>query len=167
MPLKRILESLLRVKESLKMVGVGLGLSWLLPMPHLPPSSPLPQDLQLGVSMARIGVRARPNVDDEGKQLFICLGLEYERGMFKKDSKDFWLWQYSPDAKVGVKGDDEGFQRCFLMLLLFPLPIHPQEGKECCSNKWIGTHYVRASKMKVMEDLHLGKCEGAGYLVEW
>eukprot|EP00055_Hartaetosiga_balthica_P008699 m.33241 g.33241 ORF g.33241 m.33241 type:complete len:662 (+) comp6438_c0_seq2:203-2188(+) len=93
-------------------------------------------DMELGVSLARVGVELKEALDDEGRNLFMTLGVEAERMVRKADDPDFWYWTYCPTAK---------------------------EGKACCSNRWIGTHYVRPEDMKSLEDLHQTGCEAAGF----
>ena len=90
-------------------------------------------DVELGITLERVGVPAHSNLDAEGRQLFVALGLEYERNA-KRDETD-WFWRYSQDAR---------------------------EGFECCSRYWLGAHYLSAMRMYGMEDFHHQQCEGAG-----
>ncbi|EGD74071.1 hypothetical protein PTSG_05763 [Salpingoeca rosetta] len=92
-------------------------------------------DMELGISMKRIGVPAVESLDAEGRNLFIALGLDAERSARKSDDPNNWYWKYCPTAK---------------------------EGKECCSTRWLGTHYVTPDEMRSLEDLHLMGCEAAG-----
>eukprot|EP00055_Hartaetosiga_balthica_P005315 m.15405 g.15405 ORF g.15405 m.15405 type:complete len:611 (+) comp4469_c0_seq2:136-1968(+) len=90
-------------------------------------------DLELGVSMARVGVPLQPQLDAQGRNLFLGIGINSERAA--KKSEGGWYWEYS---------------------------VETNEGNECCSNKWLGTHYITPMEMYVMEELHNNKCEGAG-----
>jgi hypothetical protein len=92
-------------------------------------------DMELGITMARIGIPAIEMIDEQGGQQFISLGLDSERSIRRKDGPDNWFWVYSPTAK---------------------------EGADCCSDRWVGTHYVTAAGMYAMDDLHLMQCEAAG-----
>lgn len=91
--------------------------------------------MELGLVMRAIGFPAKEWMDDEGRNLFIALGLDVERGMRKDVDPNNWFWLYSPSAK---------------------------ERMGCCSTRWIGTHYLKPQDMKTMEDLHFLGCEGAG-----
>ena len=65
----------------------------------------------------------------------MTLGLDDERSLTRKKNKGHWLWTYDRDAREGI---------------------------QCCSTRWIGTHYVPPYVMRNLEDLHAVGCEGAG-----
>lgn len=92
-------------------------------------------DLELGLSMAKVGVHPHEVLDEQGRNLFISLGLEAERSLRREDDPDNWYWMYCPTAK---------------------------EGRQCCSDRWIGTHYATPDEMRALEDKHLAGCEAAG-----
>eukprot|EP00049_Salpingoeca_infusionum_P003647 m.69143 g.69143 ORF g.69143 m.69143 type:complete len:539 (-) comp12216_c1_seq2:184-1800(-) len=99
----------------------------------LPDTVSFADDMELGYALRSLGVEATENVDKDGKQLFLCLGLDYERGLRRADDPTFWFWDYSPEAK---------------------------EGPDCCADKWIGTHYASPIEMRDLEDRHSIRCEG-------
>jgi glycoprotein-N-acetylgalactosamine 3-beta-galactosyltransferase len=57
-------------------------------------------DLELGMSMQKVGIPTTFSLDDTGGQLFIALGLDSERTMNRADTPGNWYWIYSPEAKV-------------------------------------------------------------------
>ena len=61
-------------------------------------------DLELGLSMARVGIPTKLNLDSDGRQLFMALGLDSERTMSREDHGSNWFWAYSPEAKVCLGG---------------------------------------------------------------
>lgn len=52
--------------------------------------------------MDRIGLTAHENMDEEGRQLFVALGLDSERTIRRSDGPGNWFWVYCPNAKVCV-----------------------------------------------------------------
>eukprot|EP00056_Hartaetosiga_gracilis_P000870 m.41024 g.41024 ORF g.41024 m.41024 type:complete len:431 (+) comp10394_c0_seq1:168-1460(+) len=104
--------------------------------PIFNPWNTFADDMELGISLSRVGVELKEALDDEGRNLFMTLGLEAERMMRRADDPTFWYWDYCPTAK---------------------------EGRQCCSSRWIGTHYVRPDDMRFLEDMHLIGCEATGY----
>lgn len=56
--------------------------------------------MYLAIVMAKLGMPpVQTAVDDEGRQLFIAIGLERERTMRRAEGS--WFWDFAPSAKVG------------------------------------------------------------------
>jgi glycoprotein-N-acetylgalactosamine 3-beta-galactosyltransferase len=91
--------------------------------------------VEIALSLSRIGIFTEDTHDEEGRARFLTLGLTFERGLTREKNKDHWLWHFDQQAR---------------------------EGRECCSKRWIGTHYVAPEDMRQLEDLHAMGCEGAG-----
>eukprot|EP00040_Diaphanoeca_grandis_P044062 m.11148 g.11148 ORF g.11148 m.11148 type:complete len:505 (-) comp8686_c0_seq1:90-1604(-) len=87
-----------------------------------------PEDLLFADILRKLDIRIQPNVDDEGRQLFLPLGPSYE---WHSPNSKGWFYQYSPEAK---------------------------RGSECCSEEWISSHYVRSDDMYRMDNLETLKC---------
>jgi hypothetical protein len=97
-------------------------------------------DLELGVSMLKLGVVARPWLDEQGRHMFLGTGLEEERQMKRSVDDGHWLFVYDK---------------------------HFKEGTECCSTRWLATHYVDWEAMFYYHDLTELGCEAAGLPVWW
>jgi glycoprotein-N-acetylgalactosamine 3-beta-galactosyltransferase len=91
--------------------------------------------VELGLSLQRVGILTEDTRDADGRARFISLGLSAERVLSRTKDSQHWFWKYEAAAK---------------------------EGKQCCSKRWIGTHYVPPEEMRQLEDLHAIGCEGAG-----
>eukprot|EP00730_Choanoeca_flexa_P018771 TRINITY_DN9148_c0_g1_i1.p1 TRINITY_DN9148_c0_g1~~TRINITY_DN9148_c0_g1_i1.p1 ORF type:complete len:506 (+),score=92.62 TRINITY_DN9148_c0_g1_i1:47-1564(+) len=97
-------------------------------------------DLELGVSMLKLGVVAKPWLDDKGRHLFLGLGLEEERTLKRDVDSGHWLMEYDKQFKGG---------------------------SECCSTRWLGTHYVDWEALYYYHDLAELGCEAAGLPAWW
>eukprot|EP00047_Mylnosiga_fluctuans_P008630 m.259500 g.259500 ORF g.259500 m.259500 type:complete len:721 (+) comp22550_c0_seq1:55-2217(+) len=92
-------------------------------------------DLEISLTMARIGINPVDTLDAEGRNLFHTLGVGVERSLTRKKDPSMWLWTYSPSAI---------------------------EGMSCCSKRWISSHYTSPPEMYMLDDLHALGCEAAG-----
>eukprot|EP00053_Salpingoeca_punica_P014568 m.132659 g.132659 ORF g.132659 m.132659 type:complete len:538 (-) comp16491_c0_seq1:636-2249(-) len=93
-------------------------------------------DLEFGASLARIQVSAEDSRDSVGSERFMALNVQSERALKKADDPNFWY---------------------------FKISYHPRiEGEDCCSRKWVASHYVEPREMLLFEDLHGEGCEAAG-----
>ena len=92
-------------------------------------------DLEISLSLAKIGIKTQQTLDAEGRQQFHTLGVDYERTLQRADNPGHWYWSYSPNAT---------------------------EGRACCSRRWIASHYTSPYEMYMLNDLHALKCEAAG-----
>lgn len=84
-------------------------------------------DLELSLTMQRVNVTTVTSLDNEGRQLFLAMGLEEERGVTRERDGSHWIWQY-----------DEKFR----------------EGLNCCSKNWLITHYI--GLLAVIQQFFLG-----------
>ncbi len=91
--------------------------------------------MEIALSLGRIGINTTDTRDSEGRQQFLGVGLENERMTFKSLNPTFWLWRYSPEAK---------------------------EGRDCCSTKFVSSHYALPDSMRYLDDAHDFGCEGKG-----
>ena len=91
--------------------------------------------VEIAAAMARIGIDTIDTRDREGRHQFLGIGVDNERMSFRSKDPTFWFWKYSLDAK---------------------------EGKECCSKKFVSSHYAWPDNMMYMDDAHLQGCEAAG-----
>eukprot|EP00048_Salpingoeca_helianthica_P023388 m.1272 g.1272 ORF g.1272 m.1272 type:complete len:398 (+) comp860_c0_seq1:2-1195(+) len=92
-------------------------------------------DLEIALTMARLGINTTDTRDKQGRNRFLGVGLDNERMTNKKTNPDFWLWKYSADAR---------------------------EGRECCSTRFVSSHYALPDHMRYLDDAHDAKCEGHG-----
>ncbi|EDQ86224.1 uncharacterized protein MONBRDRAFT_11105 [Monosiga brevicollis MX1] len=97
-------------------------------------------DMELGRVLEQLGIPVKQWSDAAGRRLFLGLGLDDERLMSRERDPHAWLWSYDQSAK---------------------------HGRECCSPKWVGTHYLDWQAMYYMHDLILLGCEGHGDEVWW
>lgn len=72
-------------------------------------------DLELGQAMVRLGVPILDLRDAEGRELYLGLGLDEERDVRRASDPGHWVFEYARDFR---------------------------EGYECCSNRWVATHYT-------------------------
>ena len=72
-------------------------------------------DLELSLTLRRLGIETQHTLDAEGRQVFLALGLEEERGVTRERDGGHWIWQYDPSFRQGIN---------------------------CCSKSWIATHYI-------------------------
>jgi glycoprotein-N-acetylgalactosamine 3-beta-galactosyltransferase len=82
-----------------------------------------PADLLMSRTLNKLGAFPKDTRDVEGRHVFIGLGLEMEYGSTRAKSPDLWFWKYSPDAR---------------------------DGKECCSKRWITSHYFKPAQVRRM-----------------
>ncbi len=92
-------------------------------------------DLEISLTLKQIGVPAVYTHDADGRQLFMTLGVDYERTMVRAADPKHWYWAFVPGAT---------------------------EGRECCSKRWIASHYTSPAEMYLLHDLHAMGCEAAG-----
>eukprot|EP00039_Didymoeca_costata_P013003 m.191595 g.191595 ORF g.191595 m.191595 type:complete len:561 (+) comp15647_c0_seq4:210-1892(+) len=90
-----------------------------------------PEDLLTGRALARVDIDTQFNVDENGAQLFLPLGGNFEFNA-KRMPKSFWFWKLSIDARAGPT---------------------------CCSPHWIGVHYVPPHMMYLLDDLEHVRCD--------
>lgn len=91
--------------------------------------------MEIASAMARIGIPTVDTSDAEGRHRFLGIGVDNERMSFRKKDPDFWFWKYSPDAR---------------------------EGPQCCSKKYVATHYSQPDNMRYLDDAHEHGCEAKG-----
>ena len=99
------------------------------------PARPL-YTVEIAASMARIGINTTDTRDEEGRHRFLGIGLENERMSFRKLRPDFWFWKYSEDAR---------------------------EGLDCCSSRFVASHYATPEMMRYYDDAHDSGCEASGH----
>jgi glycoprotein-N-acetylgalactosamine 3-beta-galactosyltransferase len=85
--------------------------------------------------MERIGVPTVDTRDADGRHRFLGIGVDNERMSFRSKEPDFWFWKYSREAR---------------------------EGRECCSLRYVATHYALPDAMKYLDDAHNHGCEARG-----
>lgn len=93
-----------------------------------------PEDLLTGVAMSHVNISIDVTLDSEGRHLFLPLGPQWEYAAAPQDHisrPDFWFW------RIGVA---------------------PRPGRECCSKKWIGTHYIDPPALYQLDDLEASNC---------
>eukprot|EP00035_Acanthoeca_spectabilis_P026717 m.463945 g.463945 ORF g.463945 m.463945 type:complete len:505 (-) comp23235_c0_seq1:81-1595(-) len=96
-----------------------------------------PEDLQTADTLKTLGITPGRALDSKGRQLFLPLGPQYEWGRSKKD-KPTWFDKYTVDTKPGP---------------------------ECCSERWIASHYVRYHDMYRLDNHEALMCPS--HLAEW
>ena len=89
-----------------------------------------PEDLYTSRALIGIGVPIANAVDAERRQLFLPLGVDSEYFAPKRDERN-WFYKYSKEAKAGP---------------------------ECCSERWVATHYTPLDKMLVMDQIETERC---------
>ena len=92
-------------------------------------------DAEIAFTLAKAGIPTEDTRDEEGRHRFFPLGVDYERDLRKKDDPGFWFFVYDPDF---------------------------QEGLDCCSKKWLVSHYTNEVEMFAHDDAHALGCEAAG-----
>jgi glycoprotein-N-acetylgalactosamine 3-beta-galactosyltransferase len=91
--------------------------------------------VEIAAALERVGINTTDTRDSEGRQRFLGIGVDNERMSTRKQRPDFWLWRYSPEAK---------------------------EGRECCSKKFVSSHYALPDQMRYLDDAHDSGCEAKG-----
>ncbi|EDQ86222.1 uncharacterized protein MONBRDRAFT_28452 [Monosiga brevicollis MX1] len=94
-------------------------------------------DLELAHSLHKVGVEREDTRDARERQRFFVLGLFDERTARRSESPDYWYWKYD-----------------------FYTP--KEEPDECCSTRWIASHYVTPEHSLQLQELHQAGCEAAG-----
>jgi glycoprotein-N-acetylgalactosamine 3-beta-galactosyltransferase len=92
-------------------------------------------DLEISLVLKKIGVPSVGNTDKNGRQLFLTLGVDFERLLTKRSEPGHWLWRFGPGSR---------------------------EGRQCCSTRWISSHYTSPYEMYALDDMHAQQCEGVG-----
>ncbi len=92
--------------------------------------------MEIADSLGRLGIPTTDTRDADGRHRFLGIGIDSERMSTRKDMPDFWLWRYSPDAR---------------------------EGKQCCSTRFVASHYAWPDQMRYLDDAHEAGCEGRGH----
>eukprot|EP00050_Salpingoeca_kvevrii_P015901 m.50997 g.50997 ORF g.50997 m.50997 type:complete len:707 (+) comp6579_c0_seq1:276-2396(+) len=93
-------------------------------------------DVEIALSLLDAGVPTEDTRDEELRERFFPLGVDRERDLRKEKFPDHWYWRYS----------------------LYPA----REGLECCSKRWIVSHYTSLERMYILRELHELGCEAAG-----
>lgn len=89
-----------------------------------------PEDLLTSKSLKPLGIGVQESMDNHGRQLFMPMGLDHEYFAPERDEKN-WFYKYSKSAKAGP---------------------------ECCSEKWIASHYTKSPQMYALDILEDVKC---------
>jgi len=84
-----------------------------------------PEDLLTSKSLKPLGIGVQESMDNHGRQLFMPMGLDHEYFAPERDEKN-WFYKYSKSAKAGP---------------------------ECCSEKWIASHYTKSPQMYALDVL--------------
>ncbi len=79
-----------------------------------------PSDLMTCRTLYAMGIHALDSRDEQLRHRFIVIGLDAEHTLTRKSYPTMWLWTYSNETR---------------------------EGMDCCSDKWIATHYVRQGQV--------------------
>lgn len=95
-------------------------------------------DVEISNTLRLAGVPTEDTRDKQGRERFFPLGLDGERTLERKgQDKDHWFFEFRK---------------------------YPQaEGVDCCSRKWIISHYTPIRMLYNYETLHSLGCEAAGY----
>ena len=96
-----------------------------------------PEDVNTADVLKKLGIPTEPSVDANGRQLFLPLGPHFEWNR-KRHEYNFWFSRYSPEAQLGP---------------------------DCCSERWVASHYVRYDDMYRMDNLERLQCPL--HLSEW
>ncbi|EGD74086.1 hypothetical protein PTSG_05778 [Salpingoeca rosetta] len=92
-------------------------------------------DMEVCRTLRRMGLDTQTSLDSDGRQVFLALGLEEERGVTRERDGSHWIWKYDPTFKEGIN---------------------------CCSKHWIATHYIDSRSMFFMHDMIQMRCEAGG-----
>eukprot|EP00043_Microstomoeca_roanoka_P028965 m.20307 g.20307 ORF g.20307 m.20307 type:complete len:542 (-) comp8852_c0_seq1:511-2136(-) len=92
-------------------------------------------DLEICATLKRMGLSTITSRDEQGRHVFLALGLEEERGVTRARDGNHWIFVYDPEFKEGVN---------------------------CCSKHWMVTHYIDSRSMYFMNDLVSLGCEAGG-----
>eukprot|EP00047_Mylnosiga_fluctuans_P019500 m.83154 g.83154 ORF g.83154 m.83154 type:complete len:693 (-) comp8152_c0_seq3:323-2401(-) len=94
-----------------------------------------PSDLQTSRTLFKVGVPVVSSLDSQLRNRFIVLGLDMEHTLRREAYKNlripFWLFTYSDDTR---------------------------ELHDCCSERWVGTHYVQHTEMYAIYNQHHVQC---------
>jgi hypothetical protein len=93
-------------------------------------------DYEISKTLSRIDIPTEDTRDSEGRQRFLTLNIENERSLLASADPTFWFLSYSLD------------------------PV--QEDGNCCSKRWVASHYIEAHEQLIYDDLHAIGCEAAG-----
>eukprot|EP00048_Salpingoeca_helianthica_P000673 m.43245 g.43245 ORF g.43245 m.43245 type:complete len:553 (-) comp10751_c0_seq2:314-1972(-) len=90
-----------------------------------------PADLLTSRTLHQIKIEALDTRDAQDRHRFITVGLEMEHTLFRAKQPEMWLWSYSNDTK---------------------------EGHDCCSPRWLATHYVKEAEMYALYNMQQIQC---------
>ncbi|EGD82855.1 hypothetical protein PTSG_03488 [Salpingoeca rosetta] len=93
-------------------------------------------DMEIAVSMRRLGIPTEDTRDEQGRERFFVLTLTDERNTYRANDPGFWYFEFSYYS--------------------------PKEGEDSSSPWWIASHYTAPPTMMLMEAMHELKCEAAG-----
>lgn len=89
-----------------------------------------PEDLLTSLTLEGLGIGAQECVDDDGRQLFLPMGIDYEYFAPKRDESS-WFYKYSKTVAAGPA---------------------------CCSRRWVAVHYVKIPEMFGLDQLEHHPC---------
>ena len=89
-----------------------------------------PEDLLTSDKLRKLGIEPETTLDSHGRQFFLPLGPHSEWNRKVRDPR-FWFYRWSPEAKVG---------------------------SECCSERWVASHYVSRWDMYRLNELEEAQC---------
>jgi hypothetical protein len=85
------------------------------------------EDLRISQVLEYVGVKTADTRTAEGQHQFMALGINNERTLKEPEDRStakLWFWKYSRDAVAGP---------------------------ECCTNKWIASHYTKDYGMSKLD----------------
>ncbi|EGD82251.1 hypothetical protein PTSG_02921 [Salpingoeca rosetta] len=95
------------------------------------------EDVEIARSLAKLNIHCEDTRDSIGRERFLPLNVQRLRYDITKTKKpNFWYWRYT----------------------YYP----PRDELECCSVRWITTHYVYSKDMYTLDRLHKEGKEAAG-----
>lgn len=90
-----------------------------------------PADLLTSRTLFKVQVPVLDTRDTGGRHRFITIGLEAEHTLFRQKTPDMWLFRYSNDTR---------------------------DGHDCCSLRWVATHYVKEPQMYALYNMQQLQC---------
>lgn len=90
-----------------------------------------PEDYLTSRTLRKVGVLTADTRDSDGRHQFLSLGLDPEHTYSRANHPTLWLWKFSKDVR---------------------------EGMDCCSARWITTHYISDMQMYAIDRLRASRC---------